>query len=46
MQCNGGEVNLAGVEVVEESTVDGVGEVTDVNVARRVCSLFPVILEH
>ena len=46
IQANALQWYLVGVEVVEESSVDGVREVADVDAPRRVCSLFPVVLEH
>ena len=46
MHHDGGEIDLVSVKVVEESPVDSVGEVADVDAPRCVCSLFPMVLEH
>ena len=40
------EVHLVGVEVVEESSVDGIREVADLDHSGAVGPLLPVVLEH
>ncbi len=39
-----GQVNVICVEVLDEGAIHGEGEVSDLNAARLICSLLPVLL--